>query len=156
MINIKVKAPYELKIAHEGDVGFDIYSKYDITIQNLETKTIPSGVYLELPKGVECQVRPKSGLSSKGVFIHFGTVDNGYRGEVGVNVTNINNEDYILDLQDGMAVLSKGKPITIEKGQKIAQLVFKKYENVEIEMVSEIDKDTLRSEDGFGSTGDRI
>ena len=153
MLNIKVKAPYELKIAHEGDIGFDVYAQEDLTIKNLETKLVSTGVYVELPKGWECQVRPKSGLSSKGVLVHFGTVDNGYRGEIKVNVTNINNEEYTISIGDDSAKMEYGRPLQIKKGQKIAQLVFKRYDKVEIEMVNEIDKDTSRSEDGFGSTG---
>lgn len=139
-MKVKVKAPYQMAIAHEGDVGIDVYAIEDVVLKRFETKVIPTGVYLELPQGVECQVRPKSGLTSKGVIVHLGTVDNLYRGEIGVNTTNLSENDIL----------------TISKGAKIAQLVFKKYENVEIIMVDEVDSNTGRGQDGFGSTGDSL
>lgn len=138
MIQVKVKSPYELRPALDGDIGIDVYAQENITIQPMETVRIPTGVYLELPEGVECQVRPKSGLSSKGLLVHLGTVDSGYRGEIDVSVTYLN---------------VPFTPYTFKKGDKIAQLVFKRYETVKFELVDEIDKETERGENGHGSTG---
>ena len=155
MIKVKVKSHFEMKQALDGDVGFDVRATEDIYIPNLATVTIPTGVYVELPEGVECQVRPKSGLSSEGILVHFGTVDNGYRGEIGVNVTNINNKTHTIpvDSKGEVVRLEKGKPLYIEKGQKIAQLVFKRYENVDLTFIKSISTDTDRGSNGFGSTG---
>lgn len=152
-IKIKVKAPYAIEIAKKGDIGHDIRSIENVKIEAMETKLIHTGVYLELPEGVECQVRPKSGLSSQGILVHFGTVDEGYRGEVMVAVTNINNRDNTIVIPDGRAVYAKGETIEISANQKIAQLVFKEYKKTDVEMVEEISDETERGTDGFGSTG---
>lgn len=149
MIEVKIKSPFDIKQALDGDVGFDIRATEDVYIPNLATVTIPTGVYVELPQGVECQVRPKSGLSSEGILVHFGTVDNGYRGEIGVNITNINNRPN----KEKFFGIEIGESIHIKKGQKIAQLVFKRYENVDLVFTESISIDTDRGSDGFGSTG---
>lgn len=128
---------YELKIARDGDVGYDLRSKNLRTIYPGETKKIDTGIQLELPPGYEAQVRPKSGLSLKGILVHLGTIDNGYRGNVGVTVTNLTNEN-----------------ITFGAGEKVAQLVIKRYEYdaLPIEAI-EINEETERGEKGYGSTG---
>ena len=151
---VKVKAPYVLEKALEGDVGYDIRATKAVSIDNFSTVTVPTGVYLELPPGYEAQVRPKSGLSSRGVIVHFGTVDNLYRGEVGVNITNVNYEFDLNIVGEGIFKRVYGKPLLIKKGQKIAQLVFKKCDDIIIENVPEIDINTERGTDGFGSTGE--
>lgn len=135
-INVKIKAPYHIEQALHGDVGFDVRASEKTYIFPMETKTISTGVYVELPEGVECQVRPKSGLSSKGLLVHFGTVDTGYRGEIGVTVTNLTDKNYVFNEWD-----------------KVAQLLFKKYDPVILEVVDEIDTNTHRKDKGFGSTG---
>lgn len=135
-LNIKIQSEYPINPAHKGDIGRDIRSLDDYILRVGETALIRTGVRLELPKGVECQVRPKSGNSTKGILVHLGTVDTEYRGEVMVTVTNLTNAN-----------------LTIPKGYKIAQLVFKEYKPVNLNLVKEISEDTSRGTNGFGSTG---
>lgn len=135
-LNIKIQSEYKIKQAHKGDIGHDIRSLDDYILRVWETALIRTGVRLELPEGVECQVRPKSGNSSKGILVHFGTVDTEYRGEVMVTVTNLT-----------------GANLTIPQGYKIAQLVFKEYKLVNFNVVEEIDDNTERGTNSFGSTG---
>jgi len=99
---------------------------------------IPTGLYLELPQGYEAQIRPRSGLAlKKGLSIPNapGTIDSDYRGEVGVIVINLSKE-----------------PVTIQKGDRIAQMVIAKYEQIEWEAVSELSASD-RGSGGYGSTG---
>jgi len=109
-----------------------------IILRSLERTLVKTGVFLEIPLGFEAQVRPRSGLAlKKGITVlnSPGTVDADYRGEVGVILINLSNEDFI-----------------IENGERIAQLVFSKVEQaewLEVEVLS----DTHRGEGGFGSTG---
>jgi dUTP pyrophosphatase len=109
-----------------------------ITLKSLERTLVKTGVFLEIPEGFEAQVRPRSGLAlKKGVTVlnSPGTIDADYRGEVGVILINLSNEDFV-----------------IENGERIAQLVFAKVEQaqwLEVETLS----DTSRGEGGFGSTG---
>lgn len=144
MIQVKVKAPYKIAPALNGDVGCDVLAQENIIISPMQTVSIPTGVYVELPKGIEVQVRPKSGLSRKGLLIHFGTVDTGYRGQILVTVTYLGN----------LMANIFNPPYRFKKGDKIAQLVFKRYEEVEVIEVDEMDSDTERVTNGHGSTGD--
>ncbi len=124
--------------AHEGDAGVDLYANETKEIDVGEIALIPTGIKIALPKGFEAQVRPKSGLALKhGITVLNtpGTVDEGYRGEIGVIVVNHGKEKY-----------------TVEKGKKIAQMVFNKVEKAELNEVEELDE-TSRNESGFGSTG---
>ena len=112
--------------------------KEPITIKSLERTIVPTGLFMELPVGYEAQVRPRSGLAAKkGITVLNapGTIDADYRGEVGVILVNLSNEDF-----------------TIENGERIAQMVIAKHERaewVETEVLSETD----RGAGGFGSTG---
>lgn len=109
-----------------------------ITIGPLERAIVPTGIFMELPVGVEAQVRPRSGLAAKkGVTVLNapGTIDADYRGEVGVIIVNLSNE-----------------PFTIENGERIAQMVIAKHEQGAWEEVTELSS-TDRGEGGFGSTG---
>ncbi len=109
-----------------------------IVIKPLGRVLVPSGLFLELPEGVECQVRPRSGLAyKKGITVlnSPGTIDADYRGEVGVLLINLSEEDFI-----------------IEDGERIAQLVFAKYKQVKFKLVEEL-SETERGAGGFGSTG---
>lgn len=134
---IKYKAPYELVKGHETDSGYDVrLDTRSLFIKPFETAKLPTGVYLDLPYNHEVQVRPKSGLSSKGLLVHLGTVDSDYRGEVLVIATNLTNE-----------------PFALRADEKIAQLVFVKKDIIELEQVEEISNDTTRGTRGFGSTG---
>ncbi len=124
--------------AHDGDSGLDVYALENYELQPLETKLFPIGIKISIPYGYEIQIRPKSGLALKyniTVLNTPGTVDSTYRGELGVILTNMSK-----------------KPYRVEKGQKIAQLVFQKVEYVSLEEVVSLD-DTKRGEKGFGGTG---
>ena len=107
-------------------------------LKPLERSIVGTGLFIELPIGVEAQVRPRSGLAAKkGITVLNapGTIDADYRGEIGVILVNLSNEDFI-----------------IENGERIAQLVIAKHERaawVQVEELSETD----RGEGGFGSTG---
>src|SRR6056297_258386 len=109
-----------------------------ITLKPLERAIVPTGLFMELPIGFEAQVRPRSGLAAKkGITVLNapGTIDADYRGEVGVILVNLSNEDFI-----------------IENGERIAQMVIAKHERAEWKTVEEL-SETLRGEGGFGSTG---
>ena len=109
-----------------------------IVLKPLERSIVKTGLFIELPIGYEAQVRPRSGLAAKkGITVlnSPGTVDADYRGEIGVILVNLSNDDF-----------------TIENGERIAQLVIAKHERaewLEVEVLSE----TSRGEGGFGSTG---
>ncbi len=109
-----------------------------ITLKPLERAIVKTGLFIELPVGYEAQVRPRSGLAAKkGITVlnSPGTIDADYRGEIGVILVNLSNEDF-----------------TIENDERVAQLVIAKHERaewVEVEELSETD----RGSGGFGSTG---
>jgi dUTP pyrophosphatase len=124
--------------AHEDDAAFDLRSRVDVIIPSGKIMLVPTGVFMELPVGYEAQVRPRSGLALKHsitVLNTPGTIDAGYRGEVGVILVNLGAE-----------------PFTVEKGMKIAQLVVSPVTQAEIVEVSAVDA-TDRGAGGFGSTG---
>ncbi len=109
-----------------------------ITLKPLERAIIKTGLFLELPIGLEAQVRPRSGLAAKkGITVLNapGTIDADYRGEIGVILVNLSNENF-----------------TIENGERIAQLIIAKHERATWIEVQEL-SDTDRGEGGFGSTG---
>lgn len=121
-----------------GDVGFDLFANEEVLLKPGERKLIGTGIKIALPEGYEAQIRPKSGLAiNHGVTVLNtpGTIDAGYRGEIKVILINLSNEEF-----------------KIEKGQKIAQIVFNKVEIPMLEEAEELDK-TARNEQGFGSTG---
>ena len=109
-----------------------------ILLKPLMRAIVPTGLFIELPEGYEAQIRPRSGLSAKkgiGLVNSPGTIDADYRGEIGVIVVNLSNEDF-----------------TIENGERIAQMVIAKHEVAswqEVESLNESD----RGSGGFGSTG---
>ena len=129
--------------AKEGDSGFDLRAYIDspVTLKPLERKLIPTGLKFQLPPNTELQVRPRSGMALKhgiSVLNTPGTVDEGYRGDVGIIAVNLSNEEY-----------------TIQPGERIAQGVIM---NVLGSGVSKLIKKeelttTERGSDGFGSTG---
>lgn len=107
-------------------------------LKPLERSIVGTGLFIELPVGIEAQVRPRSGLAAKkGITVLNapGTIDADYRGEIGVILVNLSNEDF-----------------TINNGERIAQLVIAKHERAEWEEVKELSS-TERGEGGFGSTG---
>ena len=106
----------------------------------IDRALIPTGLYIEMPEGYEAQVRPRSGLAIKhGVTVlnSPGTIDADYRGEICVELVNLSNT-----------------PFTIEPGERIAQLVFNKYEQAKFIEVEEL-SETERGEGGFGHTGNK-
>lgn len=108
------------------------------TLKPLQRAIVKTGLFLELPIGYEAQVRPRSGLAAKkGITVLNapGTIDADYRGEIGVILVNLSNEDF-----------------TIENGERIAQLVISKHERANWEEV-EVLEETDRGSGGFGSTG---
>lgn len=120
--------------------GLDIRANLDesVTLQPLERAMIPTGLYVELPEGCEMQIRPRSGLAAKhGVTVlnSPGTIDADYRGEIKVILVNLSNT-----------------PFTIEAGERIAQMIVARYEQIEWEAAEELSS-TERGAGGFGSTG---
>jgi dUTP pyrophosphatase len=123
-----------------GAAGMDLKANIDtpIILKPLERAIVKTGLFISLPQGFEAQVRPRSGLAAKkGITVlnSPGTVDADYRGEIGVILVNLSNEDFI-----------------VNDGERIAQLVIAKHERIswqEVEMLSE----TQRGAGGFGSTG---
>ncbi len=123
-----------------ASAGMDLRANISdsITLKPLERTIIKTGLFIELPIGFEAQVRPRSGLAAKkGITVLNapGTVDADYRGEIGVILVNLSNEDFV-----------------VEDGERVAQLVIAKHERAEWVAVKEL-TETSRGEGGFGSTG---
>lgn len=126
--------------ATEKSAGMDLKAeiKEPVTLGPLERALVPTGLFIALPEGTEAQVRPRSGLAAKhGITVlnSPGTIDADYRGEVKVILVNLSNE-----------------PFVINPGERIAQMVVARYEQVEWDEVLSLDE-TERGEGGFGSTG---
>jgi dUTP pyrophosphatase len=124
----------------DASAGMDLRANIDksITLKPLERTIVKTGLFIALPVGFEAQVRPRSGLAAKNgitVLNAPGTVDADYRGEIGVILVNLSNEDFI-----------------INDGERIAQLIIAKHERAHWEEV-EILSETKRGAGGFGSTG---
>jgi dUTP pyrophosphatase len=124
----------------EASAGVDLRANISspITLKSLDRTLIKTGLYIELPIGYEAQVRPRSGLAFKhGVTVLNtpGTIDADYRGEIGVIIVNLSNEDF-----------------TIKNGERIAQMVIAKHEQAKWILVEEL-SETERGSSGFGSTG---
>jgi len=128
------------KYETEGSAGMDIRANLEapITLESLDRKLIPTGLYIELPLGYEAQMRPRSGLSFKrGLSLPNtpGTIDSDYRGELKVIMINLSKE-----------------PQTVHHGDRIAQMVIAKHERAELIEVQSLDESD-RGAGGFGSTG---
>lgn len=124
--------------SHPGDAGLDLFSIEEQIILPGETKLIHTGIAIALPEGTEAQIRPRSGLALKHsitVLNTPGTIDAGYRGEIGVILINHGQ-----------------KPFNVVLGMKIAQMVISSFINAEIESVEQLNE-TTRGDKGFGSTG---
>ena len=147
--------------AHLTDAGMDVYLTEDITIHPGETKLIPLGIKVALPLGYELQVRPKSGRSLKSklrIANTPGTIDAGYRDEICIIADNIDQviKGGELDEAGRLTSILWGSDITLEKGEKIAQLVLSEVPKAvfyEVDNVSSIENDGRKG--GFGSTGDK-
>lgn len=126
--------------ATTDSAGLDIraFLKEAVTLKPLERRLIPTGLYLEIPTGFEVQIRPRSGFAFKqGVTVlnSPGTIDADYRGEIGVLLINLSNEDVI-----------------IESGERVAQMVVAPFVQAQLKQTDEL-SETNRGEGGFGSTG---
>lgn len=124
----------------EMSAGMDIRANLSepVTLKPLERKLIPTGLFVEIPKGYEAQIRPRSGLAlKKGITVLNtpGTIDADYRGEIGVILINLSQEDFV-----------------IENGERICQMVIASHETVQWNLVQELEE-TERGAGGFGHTG---
>jgi dUTP pyrophosphatase len=128
--------------SHPGDAGMDMYNMGDeVVLKPLTRALIPTGLKVAVPQGFELQVRPRSGLAlKKGLTVLNtpGTIDAGYRGEIGIILFNASGTEEAV----------------IKKGDRVAQIVLKKVEEIQWQEVQDLDE-TSRNEGGFGSTGHR-
>ena len=120
--------------------GMDLRANIDapIILKPLERKLVPTGLHIALPAGYEAQVRPRSGLAlKKGITVLNtpGTIDADYRGEIGVVLINLSQDDFV-----------------VEDGERIAQMVIARHEQADFELVEVLDE-TERGEGGYGHTG---
>lgn len=130
----------EYSTAQSAGMDLRAFITEPVILGALDRALIPTGLYIEMPEGYEAQVRPRSGLAIKyGVTVlnSPGTIDADYRGEICVELINLSNT-----------------PFTIEPGERIAQLVFNKYEQAKFVKVEEL-SETERGEGGFGHTGNK-
>lgn len=123
------------KYSRDGDACMDIYADMDACINPGETVIVKSGIAVEIPEGFEGIVRGRSGLASQGISVHLGTIDETYRGDVGVIVTNNSLQTF-----------------GIHKGNRIAQFTVKPVYPVQLVEADEL-TDTERGEQGYGSSG---
>ncbi|WP_324024681.1 dUTP diphosphatase [Maribacter sp. BPC-D8] len=142
-MNIKIINKSNHDLPHyetSASAGMDLRANLTeaVILQPLGRAIIPTGLFIELPVGIEAQVRPRSGLAAKkGVTVLNapGTIDADYRGEVGVILINLGSEDFV-----------------VENGERIAQMVIAKHERADWNLVDNL-SETARGEGGFGSTG---
>lgn len=142
-VNVKIvnKSRHQLpSYATAGSAGMDLKANISepIALKPMERYLFPTGIYIQLPDGYEAQIRPRSGFAVKyGITVTNapGTIDMDYTGEVGVSLINLSNETFV-----------------VHPGERIAQMVVAKYEKVDWNEVSVLDK-TERGDGGFGSTG---
>lgn len=140
-VQIVNKSPHELpQYQTAGSAGMDLraWLKESITLQPMERRLIPTGLYMALPVGYEAQIRPRSGMAiKKGLSMVNtpGTIDSDYRGEIMVPIINLSTE-----------------PQTIEDGERIAQMVIARYEQISWAITETLDE-TERGAGGFGHSG---
>lgn len=156
-LRTKIKRVRDVELpryAKPGDSGFDLVAAEDMVIKPLQTKVVPTGLAFEIPPGYELQVRPRSGISRKThLRVVLGTVDSGFRGEVGVIIQNVShlgnsirqrvNEEY---------GIYASVTYEIKKGDRIAQGVIAPVATAHFVEVDEL-ADSERGNHGFGSTG---
>ncbi len=134
-INEKAVIP---NYAHEGDAGLDLYAVEKLVLNPGERGLVHTGIQIELPKNTEAQIRPRSGLALKNGITTLnspGTIDEGYRGEIGVIIINHGQETFV-----------------VEEGMKIAQMIVKPVYRVNVVETEEL-SDSERKANGFGSSG---
>lgn len=123
---------------HSAGMDLRANLEKEIVLKPLERVLVPTGLFIELPQGYEAQIRPRSGLAiKKGITILNtpGTIDADYRGEIGVILINLSNEDFV-----------------IQHGERICQMVVASHETVQWQLAEEL-QDTERGAGGFGHTG---
>lgn len=139
MINVKFKKlnPNAIPFSYsrEQDACMDMYALEGTIIPASTTKIIPTGIAVEIPQGYEGLVRGRSGLASKGITAHLGTIDETYRGDVGMIIANHTNADF-----------------KVEAGMRLAQFTVKPVYHIQLEEVEEL-SDTSRGSNGYGSSG---
>lgn len=129
------------RYAHDGDAGLDLFSAVDVVLKPLERTLVPTGIAVAIPEGYAGFVQPRSGLAIKqglSLVNTPGLIDSHYRGEIKIIAINLDPES----------------EISLARGDKIAQLVVQPIARVELVEVDSLDE-TVRGEDGFGSTGVR-
>ncbi|GED62041.1 dUTP diphosphatase [Lysinibacillus sp. FSL M8-0216] len=141
-VEVKIKRMHEDAMlpmqANPGDAGMDLYSIETVEIPAGGTKLIKTGIQIELPKGTEAQIRPRSGLALKHsitVLNSPGTIDEGYRGEIGVILINHGQNTFL-----------------VEKSMRIAQMVIQFVPTIQLLEVNELSQ-TVRGTSGFGASG---
>ena len=149
--------------ARAGDAGIDLIACEDVDLPPGGRIAVPAGIRIALPEGVEGQVRPRSGQALRkglGCLNSPGTIDPGYRGPVKVilynaepSVTTAELDGPPGELIDRLASGIEARTIHIKRGERIAQLIFSKFERPMIELVDHLPEDTDRGAGGFGSTG---
>ena len=139
MINVKFKKlnPNAIPFSYsrEQDACMDMYALEGTIIPAGTTKIIPTGIAVEIPQDYEGLVRGRSGLASKGITAHLGTIDETYRGDVGMIIANHTNADF-----------------KVEAGMRLAQFTVKPVYHIQLEEVEEL-SDTSRGSNGYGSSG---
>lgn len=125
--------------AHPGDAGADLRSRIDVVLAPGERRLVPTGVAIALPSGYAAFIHPRSGLATKhglSIVNAPGTVDAGYRGEISVTLINTDRTE----------------PISLQRGDRIAQMVIQRVETAAFDVVDELPT-SVRGTGGFGSTG---
>lgn len=143
MLNVQIvnKSPHQLpEYQTAGSAGMDLraWLESPVTLQPMERKLIPTGLYMALPQGYEAQVRPRSGLAIKRGLTLIntpGTIDSDYRGEIMVPIVNLSTEEQL-----------------INDGERIAQMIIAKYEQISWDNVDSLEE-TVRGAGGFGHSG---
>ncbi|MER2058012.1 MAG: deoxyuridine 5'-triphosphate nucleotidohydrolase [Niallia sp.] len=152
--------------AHETDSGFDLYAAGDVIVEPGQTVVVKTDIALVLPEGHEAQVRPRSGITSKTKLrVQLGTIDNPYRGNIGITVDNFSQKflhaetartKYMRHLDNSIAHNYEGyhlhETYLIRKGDKLAQLIIQALPAIDSVEVFELDE-TDRGINGFGSSG---
>ena len=139
--------------ANPGDAGMDLRANADIEIAPMETKIVPTGFKVVIPEGFVVDIRPRSGLSAKTPLkVNLGTIDEGYRGEYGIIITNYSPVE---TATQHWTIDDKGKFGTfhIKKGDRIAQIVLSRYYKMDLVEIDSVESIAGNRGGGFGSSG---
>ncbi|WP_200415960.1 dUTP diphosphatase [Virgibacillus salexigens] len=161
-MNLNIKKLNENAIiptyAHETDAGFDLYAAEEVIIKPEKTRIIKTGLAIDVPKGYELQIRPRSGITTKtNLRVQLGTIDSGYKGEIGVIVDNISTYGEVMNehhvkLSDSYFKNHSSPVYYIFKGDKIAQAVLSPVIQASFNVVDDLGE-SERGVNGYGSTG---